>query len=167
MDLFATHQRQLFLYISAILPSPADAEEALQETNIVIWKKFDQFQPDAPGSDFLAWAYRIAYYQALDHRRRMARSAAAFSPQVMDKLHATAQHEAPVIDTRRRLLDACLSKLPEADRQLIEECYAPDASVADIATESQRTATSVYRSLRRIRRALSDCVTRQIKAQEA
>jgi RNA polymerase sigma-70 factor (ECF subfamily) len=167
MELFAAHQRRLFLYISAIIPSPADAEEVLQETNIVIWKKFDQFKPDAPGSDFLAWAYRIAYYQALDHRRRMARSAAAFSPQVMDQLHATAQHEGPTIDTRRRLLDLCMAKLPDHDRQLIEDCYAPNASVAGIAEQTRRTATSVYRSLRRIRRALSDCVTRQLKAQEA
>ncbi|QDU61193.1 RNA polymerase sigma factor CnrH [Planctomycetes bacterium Pan216] len=161
LSLFARHQRRLSLFISSLLPNPADADEVLQETNIVIWNKFDQFDPDRPGGDFLAWAFRIASLQVRDYKRRRS-ATATFSPLVLDQLAATWLAEQPLLEARREALSLCLSKLPDEDRSLLEDCYAPGSKVAHIAKRLSRTATSVYRSLRRIRHVLAACIDRQL-----
>jgi len=165
MDLFARHQRRLRLYIQAIIPSPADADEVLQETNVVIWKKYEQFDPDAPGSDFLSWAIRIAQYQALDYRRRRGRQMLSLSPEVLDQVAAVLTRDEPLLERRRDALRTCLDKLPEEDRTLIERSYAPDANVNQIAASLQRKTTSVYRSLRRVRRILAECIDNQLASE--
>ncbi len=160
--LFAAHQRRLFLYISAMLPSRADAEEVLSETNMVIWKKLEEFQP---GTDFLAWAYRIAQFQVLYYRRRKAGAAVAFSPEVLDQLTAVAEEDDAVLERRREALARCTGKLAEEDRVLVERCYAPDANTYEVASSLGRAATSVYRSLRRIRRQLAQCIERTLASE--
>jgi RNA polymerase sigma-70 factor (ECF subfamily) len=161
LDLFSRHQRRLFLYISALVPSPADVEEILHETNIVVWKKFDQFQP---GSDFLAWAFRIAHLQVLDHRRRAARTRARFSDEVLEQVAGLAAREDEDLERRRQALQGCRGKLPDPDRALLDACYAPGATVEDVALRLGRAPTSVYRSLRRLRQILFDCVQRTLNA---
>lgn len=52
VQLFSRSQRRLFLHILAQVSNPADAEEILQDTNVVIWSKFEQFQQ---GTNFIAW----------------------------------------------------------------------------------------------------------------
>jgi RNA polymerase sigma-70 factor (ECF subfamily) len=162
LELFALHQRRLFLYISALLPSPADVEEALHETNVVIWRKFDQFHE---GGDFLTWAYRIAYLQVCELRRRKSRAPAGFSPDVLEQLAGTARAEDEALERRRGALERCTGKLPPGDQALLEECYAPGAKVGAIAGQKGRTPTSLYRSLRRIRQWLTECVERTLAAE--
>lgn len=162
MELFALHQRRLFLYISALLPSPADAEEALHETNIVIWKKFEQFRE---GGDFLTWAYRIAYLQVLEYRRRTSKAPFGFSPEVLEQLAERARAEDEGLERRRRALEGCSRKLSPGDQALLEECYAPGAKVGEIAGHKGRSSTSLYRSLRRVRQWLSECVERALAAE--
>lgn len=155
LELFTRHQRRLFLYINAMLPSPADADEVFQETNIVIWKKFDQFEI---GTDFLAWAYRIAYFQVRDYRRRAWRRAHCFTPEVLEQLADCVREEEDMLDDRRAALADCRTKLKAEDQELINQCYAPEARVEQVAQKLERKATSVYRSLRRIRQLLLDCI---------
>jgi RNA polymerase sigma-70 factor, ECF subfamily len=154
--LYTQHQRRLFLYINAMLPCAADADEVFQETNIIIWKKFDQFQP---GTDFLAWAYRIAYFQIRDYRRRLYRRRTSFSPELIEQLAERTIEEDDLLEERRSALANCRQNLTEDDRELLNDCYAPGAKVQQIAAASNRKPTSIYRSLRRIRQLLFDCIT--------
>jgi RNA polymerase sigma-70 factor (ECF subfamily) len=158
LALFARYQRRLYLYIASMLPCPAEAEEVLQETNIVVWRKFDQFRPD---SDFRAWVFRIAYFEVRKHleRRRHDRR---FSPELLDELSADYQERESELDARRELLSGCVDQLPPADRELIEGVYGQGKPVAGLAGETGRKETSIYRSLRRIRQALFECVERRL-----
>ena len=159
LALFELHQKRLFLYIRALIPDPAEAEEILQETTIVVWKKVDEFRP---GTDFFQWVSRIAHFQILEHRRRRARSQRSFSPELLDQLAGSAREEEPELERRRAALENCRRKLAASDRDLLEACYAPQARVEDVAARSGRAATSLYRSLRRIRQLLTDCVERTL-----
>src|SRR3954463_7617189 len=87
LALFARFQRRLYLYIASMLPNPAEAEEVLQETNIVVWKKFDQFRPN---SDFRAWVFRIAYFEVRKHLERRGRGV-TLSHELLDELSADFQ----------------------------------------------------------------------------
>ena len=157
MEQLALVQQRLAGFVRALLPNPADADEVLQETNIVIWQKIDQFDPNRPGSDFLSWAFRIAALQAKNFRRRQARRP-GFSEDMLEELTLAAIADQPMQEARRDALRVCMHGLPEDERQLVEQCYAPGARIYEIADALKRTLTSVYRSLRRIRRALSVCI---------
>ena len=67
IKLFTRYQRRVFLFILSQVPSPVDAEEIHQETNVIIWRKFDRFEL---GTNFLAWACQIANYEVLKYRSR-------------------------------------------------------------------------------------------------
>jgi RNA polymerase sigma-70 factor (ECF subfamily) len=162
LELFELHQKRLFLYIRALVPDPAEAEEILHETNIVVWKKVDEFRP---GSDFFLWISRIAHFQILDHRRRHARARVRFSPELVDQLAQSARENEPELERRRAALENCRRKLAASDRDLLDACYAPLARVEEIASRTGRAATSLYRSLRRIRQLLIDCVERTLSTE--
>ena len=51
-ELLTLHQGQLHGYILALVGNRADADDLFQSTSMVLWRKFDTFQP---GSSFLAW----------------------------------------------------------------------------------------------------------------
>ncbi|HVJ69575.1 MAG TPA: sigma factor, partial [Caulifigura sp.] len=67
VSLITWHQRRLFAYIMSLVRSPNDAEDILQEVNVVLWRKRDDFHA---GTDFLAWAFRISRTQVMAFRAR-------------------------------------------------------------------------------------------------
>ena len=69
-------------------------------------------------------------------------------------------------DRRLTALAGCLDKLPGRDRALIARRYAAGASVQSVADEIRRPATSIYRSLERIRQILLSCIQREVISEE-
>ncbi|HPM80105.1 MAG TPA: sigma factor [Candidatus Anammoximicrobium sp.] len=65
MRLWVGRQSRVYAYIRALVFSGADAEDVLQEVAVVLWRKFDQFEP---GTRFDQWAYRVASIQVADFR---------------------------------------------------------------------------------------------------
>ena len=45
MRLFGAHRRRLYQFILSLVPNVQDAEDVLQETNIILWRKFGGYQP--------------------------------------------------------------------------------------------------------------------------
>ena len=152
-------QRRLYLYILTLVHRADDAEEILQETNRVIWEKMDAFQP---GSDFTAWACRIAQYEVLTHRKRTARLGQRFADAVLEQLADEALEVMQQVDHRRGALQECLQKLREGDRELIACRYMAEQSTADVARRLGRSVKSIYQSLSRIRSALLTCIERTL-----
>lgn len=72
LRLYSRHHYRIPAYIYTLVPHRADAEDLLQETSIILWEKFEQFDP---GSDFLAWACQVAFWKFGNHRKRFARDA--------------------------------------------------------------------------------------------
>src|SRR5215211_7445285 len=68
--LLGQNQRRIFLYVLGLVPRWPDAEEIVQETNLVLWREFHQFQS---GTNFAAWACRVAFHQVLAWRKRRQR----------------------------------------------------------------------------------------------
>lgn len=161
--LFTRVQRRLYLYILSQVPRPNDAEEILQNTNVVIWSKCKQFEP---GSNFSAWAMTIARLEILKFRQRHARDKLQFSDEFVNRVEAAMHVESESIDQRRAALAHCLNKLRAEDRDLISRRYAPGASGKSVAKSLNRPTNSVYQSIGRIRMALLECIERQLKIAE-
>lgn len=162
VQLFTKHQRRLYLYILAQVPNPLDAEEILQEANVVIWRKFDRFQP---GTSFLAWAGQIARFEVLKHLDRRRRDRVRFSDLFVEQIADEALAEAPQLEERRRALIFCLGTLRQRDRELIRLRYSPGETGHNLAKLLGRPVNSVYQSLGRIRKTLLECINRRLAAE--
>jgi RNA polymerase sigma-70 factor, ECF subfamily len=161
IHLFTRHQRQLYLLILAQLGKLQDAEEALQETNVVLLSKHHQF---VPGTNFFAWAAQIAHYEVLKSRQRRQRDRLRFSDEFVDRI-AHEMESQDDLELKREALQDCMSKLRVKDRELIQRRYQPGATGRDEASSLARPANSVYQSIGRIRRTLFECIRRRMAAE--
>src|SRR4029079_5511941 len=68
---FSRNARRIYGFIMTLVFNHHDAEEVFQNTNVILWNKFAEFEP---GSNFFAWASRIAYYEVLSLMKQKRRS---------------------------------------------------------------------------------------------
>lgn len=162
MRLFTLHQRYVYYFIRTLVPRPEEAEEVLQRTNLVLWEKFEQFES---GTNFRAWACKIARYEVFNHRAMRPFGEVLFSDALIGDLAAEALDDAELLEARVRALEQCRARLAPADRDLIDRRYQPGATSQTVAQQVGRPVRSVYKSLCRIRRLLLECTSRRL-AQE-
>lgn len=155
VELMTQHQGRLYGYVLSLAGDPDVANDVLQETNIVLWKQWQQFEP---GSNFKAWAFRIAHFQFMAYRQKRLRDKVLFS----DELLATLASEAMDIDEqhveRAATLEKCLERLPARSRDAIRLRYADQLKIVDMARQLGRSANAVYQILFRARQSLIECV---------
>jgi RNA polymerase sigma-70 factor, ECF subfamily len=163
IELLSSHQRQLLGYIVALVHNMDDAEDLLQQTNLVLWRKFDDYRP---GTEFIRWACHVAHLEVLNFLRRRQRSPMRLDEQLLRQLSDQRLARGHLYQRYREALRPCMERLAEDDRELLSLCYGGALSIKDIATRLGRSADSVYHSLRRIRCALLECITRTAAHEE-
>lgn len=154
----AGHQAALHRYILSLLPNSSLADDVLQETNLVLWRKAADYDPTQP---FLAWAFGIARYQVMAARRDVGRDRHVFNDQLVDMLadeHADDDATRPMHEA----LENCLGRLPHHQRELILARYEPGATVRFLAEARSQTPGALSVLLLRIRKSLEDCIERQL-----
>jgi len=155
LRLFLQHQRRIYGLILALVPNGPDADDILQETSAVLWQKFDEFDP---GSNFAAWALRIARFQVMAYYTTKRRQKARLSDETLDAVVERLASRTEREDARSVALDGCLMDLPEEDRRLIELRYRGGASVGEVAKRSGRTVEAAYKALHRAHERLLQCM---------
>jgi RNA polymerase sigma-70 factor (ECF subfamily) len=155
--LLGQNQRRLFLYVMSMVPNWSDAEEIIQETNLVLWRDFARFQL---GTNFTAWACKTAFHQVLAWRKRVRRDRLEFSPAFLEAVAAEATNAAEAFEERSACLAHCIERLPTDRRQMLRLRYSEGLSIDAMARRLERSEEAVYRALSRIRRVLHDCVAR-------
>lgn len=158
-DKFITHltmaQPSLWAYVFSLLPDHVAAQDILQETNLTLWRKADEFQP---GTNFIAWACQVAYFHVLSYRRRARRDRLILDDGVFAYLAERQADRAATLDDRLAALRGCLDKLPPPSRRLLEERYAPGGSVKELAEADGRSVAALSQVLYRIREKLLSCI---------
>lgn len=154
--LLGKHERQLALYVYGLVVDNNDAEDILQETRMVMWRSFAQFQM---GTNFLAWARKVAFHQILTYRRKQKRAHLQLSDEMLELMSTEIEKLAPSLGSQRDRLEHCLRKLPSAHRTLILLRYFEEKTIEEMADQLNRTETAVYRALSRIRQTLQSCLT--------
>ncbi|WP_411844855.1 sigma-70 family RNA polymerase sigma factor [Roseibacillus persicicus] len=160
IPLFMASERRLRAFVYGMVPSQQDVDEVMQEVSIVLWKKFDKFEP---GTEFIRWAYAVARFEVLAYRRKKARDRLCFSENLLELLANEYEEERQVLEDERHALAACLERLPASERELILTAYGKDLRINEIAEASGLTASSLYKRLNRLRKRLLDCVTMKMK----
>ena len=155
LRLLLSSERELFRYVAALVPNIADAEEIVQETTVVLWSKFDQYDASQP---FTPWACRFALNIAKQWLARRKRWQTVLDGELIDQLANRREELRPQFEQRLRRLDHCLGKLPPHQRRIVDSYYFHRKSVESIAAESQRSVAAVYKLLQRIRALLRECL---------
>jgi len=150
-------------YIRSLVPRLDDAEEVWQATAIVLWEKFDEYDPTR---EFLPWAQRFAYFESLKQRRKVARDRMVFSENAMQAIADTHQASQQHLDRRSRALKLCLEKLGSSDLALLRARYDSEITIGELAQQMETTAKTLYRRLDRIRDKLASCVRRRVALAE-
>lgn len=161
--LLARHERQLGAYVMTMVPHPQDSDDILQEAKVVMWRSFAKFEP---GTNFGAWARKIAFHQVLAHRKRKQRDRLDFSDEFISAVSGEAEASAEHLERRARLLHDCLAKLPPDQREVLHLRYHEGLSIDDMAAKLSRTVCALYRLLSRIRQSLQECVTKSLTKSE-
>jgi RNA polymerase sigma-70 factor, ECF subfamily len=157
MRLFSLYSKNIYSYITILVPSRVDAEDLFQETNRTLWTKFDKYRA-GPDENFRAWALRIAQLTIMNYRKREKLRRRLFSDQVYDCVNEAAMVVIDSVEPRFDALFDCCRKLPDQDRRLIAARYHSGATVEAISDQTGQSVHSVYRALRRIHQWLFECI---------
>ena len=115
VQLLTTHQSRMFAYILSLLGNRTQAEDVMQETNAVLWRKAHEFKLD---TNFGAWMLRVAYFQVMAHRRKITRDRLVFDDDFLADIADDAQQQSERYEEKQRLLVDCIGKLNERHQKL-------------------------------------------------
>ena len=163
LELLSKHQGQLTAYVYSLVHNMQDTEDLLQQTMLVLWKKFDRFEPD---TSFIRWAMQVAKFEVYHFMRSRRRSHVIFDESLATNLAEQHFAESETDELRRDALHGCLDKLDTPDRQLVSACYDTSGTLTETAATLDRSVQSVSNSLTRIRRRLFECIERELRREE-
>jgi RNA polymerase sigma-70 factor (ECF subfamily) len=155
VGLLLANERRVYGFIVSLVPHFSDADDLWQQTSTVLWRKFAEFEP---GSDFAAWAMKIARYEVLKYRHRHAGSPMQFSDALADQLADEAAAVGESANARAAALQDCLGKLTDRDRELIRLRYEQEHTTRDVARQAGRSVDAIYKALNRIHGSLLACI---------
>lgn len=160
----ARNERRLSTYILTLVPNYADADEILQETHVRLWQERARYEP---GTNFTAWALRVAYYEVLSWRNRTKRRPITFDDRLVAQLSEELQDAEEVAEARRRALADCLGELSDRSRELLRRVYANGEKIKDISKSVERSAESLYKTVQRLRNSLRICIDQRLVEEES
>lgn len=151
-------QSRLYAYILTLTGDREQARDVLQECNLVMWSKADEFEP---GTNFIAWAFQIARYQVMAARQKVARDKLVFDDDILEGM-ADIFDEEENFDARQVALGQCVEQIAPNHRNLLHIRYSDGLSVKEIASRVDKTANAVAKVLHRTRIALMDCIEKKL-----
>ena len=92
-ELIAQNQARMKGYALSLTGDRHAAEDILQESNLVIWRKASTFEK---GTNFLSWAFRIIHFQTLAFRRKADRDRLVFDDDLIDTMASETVEEDPL-----------------------------------------------------------------------
>ena len=162
--LLREHLSPLYGYILSLVHKPDDADDVFQETALVLWQKYGEYDPQL---SFRSWACGVARFKVLQYFRNQRRDRAHFSDDTLVRLTQW-QERAPegAHSLRQEALQVCVEQLPEKQRNLLSSYYLDCRSARDLAVKLGRTVHSVHSSLKHIRQKLQECIEWRLGEQE-
>jgi RNA polymerase sigma-70 factor (ECF subfamily) len=159
LRLFTSHEPALRAFVRSLVPTSTDANDVMQETAIVLWRKFGEYDPRR---EFRGWAFGIAKMQVLTWQRDRARDRHLFGEELVEILAGDAARQSDLLEKQRDALRICLETLPFEHRTLVSAAYASGTRINELAATLRQSVAALYKRLHRIRLALVECTRRQL-----
>lgn len=162
MRLWTSAQPAVASYVHALVRDRAAAEDIVQETSMVLFRRFAEYQEDRA---FVAWALGIAKFRVLGRVRDDKRSRVIFDEDLLARFTESWAELAPQISYRSSALQECIEQLAAHAQRLVRMRYFDDQTSEQIAGRLGGTAASVRVAIQRIRRQLRDCIDRKLRVE--
>ncbi len=160
MRLWTDAQPAVVNYLHALVRDPAAAKDLVQETALVLFRRFGEYDGERP---FLAWALGVARLQVLGLQRDGARSFVTFDTELFEKFTEVWAQLAPATSERSAALEVCLERLPARPRQMVRLRYYEELNAEEIAHRLATKGAAVRVALQRIREQLRVCIEQQMR----
>ena len=155
-ELVAAHRSRVFGYIYAMLHNMSDAEDIYQQTTLLMWQKFNDFEP---GTDFGSWALTIAYYNIKNFQRSAQRRHVFFSEEVMEKVaHCYESYDSKVGEERLDALGECVRRLSDRHQHILRQRYTESIPIRELANSEGKSEAAMTMLLSRLRKTIFHCV---------
>lgn len=156
-----TTLRPIYRLCASYAPTAAEAEELTQEVYFKLWENLHRYNA---GSNFMAWAWRVAKNLIIDsyRRGRREREAAWLDPEILDRLPgADNPHEQTERRQRLRLISSAMRQIDEELASLILMRDFAGMSYREISEALDMPLGTVKSRLNRARLALATGVRRR------
>lgn len=160
VSLLTVNQPKIFSFIRSLVFNCSDAEDIMQDTSTIMWRKFDEYKP---GTDFASWGVTIAKYRIFDYQKKKKNY--ALSRETLLLLSQKSEEVLSELDSRTLALEHCLKKLGDKEKNLLELKYSTNYTAKQIAHRVGISVNMVYRNMSRIKFLLLNCVNKQINMQ--
>lgn len=155
------HQQRIYYFIRSMVFNPDDAKDTLQDVNIVLYRKRDNYEP---GTNFKAWAFTIARFECLSYLSRYKKKQwTTLDTGLLETLADGAEEKADDVDDWLTALKKCLLKLSDETKFLIQSRYQQRTPLENTAQQLQTSVGAIKQKLFRARKQLKDCVLRRLK----
>lgn len=162
LALYASCQRQLYVYIRSQISLTNETDDLVQEVSAVLWEKFDSYRPE---ESFVRWACGIARMKILQYRqdsRKRGRLVLGMNEELADLMIDETLEISETADVMSEALQRCMEKLSPWDMVILRERFKAGKSVKQIAQAFDRTESSVYKNLRGSYDSLYDCIQTEL-----
>jgi RNA polymerase sigma-70 factor (ECF subfamily) len=155
------HRAMLLGYLASFVRDAHLVEDVFQDVSLVILKKGAEL---ADPAGFAPWARKIARFESLNALRKRGQAPRPLDAAALDLLDGQWRSgdasESPASDA----LEPCLRRLAPRARRLVELRYREGVSGRDLAARLAQPLNTVYVSLARVHRALSECIRGRLAA---
>ena len=155
LRLLMLNDRNIYSYILAMVPNVNDADDIMQETTIVMWRKFDDFKP---GMDFVAWGMTVARYQVLSYYKKLKNSKICYSESLLDSIEKVVEKTIPEMDEKLNALNKCVQKLSVSQRRVLKLRYDKKMTFKEIGVHISKSTRATFYTISKIHQILLGCV---------
>lgn len=155
-DLYQATSAKLFSVVLRVLSDTTDAEDALHDTYVKIWRFADRYT--SSGHSPMTWLITIARNTAIDRlrARRVAEPYDDHAEFLAD--HGPTPEQAAVAGGERAQLHGCLDELPVDRRRAVTGAYLDGRTYAELAVEAAIPINTMRTWLRRSLIRLRECL---------
>lgn len=157
-ELYSATSAKLFGVCLRILPDRAEAEEALQEAYLTIWRNAARFE--AGRASPITWLVTVTRNRALDRLR--GRKGLPLGPLDLASEVADPADGADLLlerDQESARLGVCLGKLDQQDTILIRAAFFEGSAYSELAARASMPLGTVKSRIRRALLKLRECLS--------
>ena len=157
--LFERYSGLVFSIAQNILKDNGEAEEAVQQAFLDLYRAIDQFNPER--GTFKIWLLQFAYHRSISRREHLLSKKFYYWQDINETLIASASNFSPshlCSQENALLVEQMLATLNSSQRAVIELTYFEGLTADEIAPKLGQSAAAVrnhlYRGLAKLRRML-------------
>jgi len=153
-------QGRLFAFIFSAVLNKEDAKDVLQEVNLVLCRKQDQFDPSL--GQFIHWAFAICRYQIMAFKTKKGRSRLVLSNELTESILDEQENLLEEFDIHKKALDICYTQLPSHMTEISKLWFKEEKSMKQISESVGRSVGAISATIHRLRLHLIKCSQRKV-----